>query len=256
MTSLTADWTGAVNGVTFGQGTNYRWRPTGFSGLALPGFRTTDMSRGPQVAGVSSSFDTIDGRLLVFPITIGRATATLTQQNFQTLKAAFKPSTSDTTLDLRVPGMPETQMLAYGRPRGISDEQWEPHGRTMSCVASFLCTDPFFYGAAAAISADSSSPIPIVNAGDASTRRCTLTVVGSGGTPVITNPNVGHITFSGALSGTATIDLDAQTVTVASASREDLVDPSSTWFTIAAGTNNVTFTGCTSVASSTRPAYH
>ena len=100
MTSLTADWTGAVNGVTFGQGTNYRWRPTGFSGLALPGFRTTDLSRGPQVAGVSSSFDTLDGRLLVFPITIGRSTATLTQQNFQTLKTAFKPSTSDTTLDL------------------------------------------------------------------------------------------------------------------------------------------------------------
>lgn len=256
MTSLTADWTGAVNGVTFGQGTNYRWRHEGFSGLGVPGFRTNDMARGPQTPGVVSSFDTLEGRLVVFPITIARSTATLTQQAFQTLKAAFKPATSDTTLDLRTPGMPETQMLAYGRPRGVSGEQWEPHGRTVSCVASFLCTDPYWYGAAVAISADSSSPIPIVNAGDASTRRCALTVVGSGGTPVITNPNGGDITFAAALSGTATLDLDAQTCTVSGVSREDLVSPSSPWFVIQAGTVNVTFTGCTSVASSTRPAYH
>lgn len=256
MTSLTADWSGAVNSLTFGSGTDYRWRPDGFSGLATPGYRTTDMARGVQVPGVSASYDVVDGRLLVFPIVIGKSTAAATQQAFQSLKAAFKPSTSDTTLDLRTPGMPETQMLVYGRPRGIANESWEPHGRTVSCVASFLATDPFFYGAAAAISADSSSPIPIVNAGDANTRRCTLTVVGSGGTPVITNPNGGSITFAATLSGTATIDLDAQTCTVSGVSREDLISPSSPWFVIQPGTVNVTFTGCTSVASSTRPAYH
>lgn len=256
MTSLSTNWTGAVNSLTFGSGTDYRWRADGFSGLALPGFRTNDMPRGVQVAGVVSSFDTFDGRLFVFPITIGKSTASATQQAFQTLKTAFKPSTSDTTLDLRTPGMAETQLLVYGRPRGVESESWEPHGRTASCVASFLATDPYFYGATAAVSADSSSPIPIVNAGDANTRRCTLTVVGSGGTPTITNPNGGSITFASALSGTATLDLDAQTCTVGGVSRDDLIAPSSAWFVIQPGTVNVTFSGCTSVASSLRPAYH
>lgn len=253
--TITSDWQAELSGsLLIGTGTDYVWK----GGFAGSGFevRSADLSRGVQVPGASTSFDVIEKRLFRIPVQIEKSTQAACQQSLQTLKAGWKPTSADTYLDVRMPGTPETTMRLYGRPRGVLNEQWDLTGRILWVVLEFAAVDPFFYGAAAAISADSSSPIPIVNAGDASTRRCTLTVVGSGGTPVITNPNVGHITFSGALSGTATIDLDAQTVTVASASREDLVDPSSTWFTIAAGTNNVTFTGCTSVASSTRPAYH
>lgn len=253
--TITQDWQAELAGsMLVGTGTDYVWK----GGWAGSGFevRTSDLSRGVQVPGASTSFDVIEKRIFRIPVQIAKSTDASAQQAFQTLKAGWKPTTADTYLDVRMPGTPETTMRLYGRPRNVTNEQYDLTGKIIWATLGFEAVDPFFYGAAAAISADSSSPIPIVNAGDANTRRCTLTVVGSGGTPVITNPNGGSITFAATLSGTATIDLDAQTCTVSGVSREDLISPSSPWFVIQPGTVNVTFTGCTSVASSTRPAYH
>lgn len=256
--TITADWQGEIGSLTFGAGTDFRWLADGFAGIGLPEFRVSDLTRGPLVPGVSATFDTLEGRLLTFPLSVSKSTASATQQAWQTLKAAWKPSSTEQSLDLRMPGMPETVMRCYGRPRGLSGDTILNNGLQISAVASFLATDPHWYGGEVSVSADSSSPIPVVNAGDADTRRCTLTVVASGGTPVLTNPSdpdTGTITFATTFTGTAVLDLNAQTCTVSGVSREDLIDPSSLWFVIVPGTNSITFTGVTSVASVTRPAY-
>lgn len=257
--TITADWQGEIGSLTFGNGTDYRWRTEGFTGIGLPEFRTYDLGRGPLVPGVTAAGDTLDGRLMVFSFTVAKSTAALTQQAWQTLKAAWKPSTSEQTLDLRMPGMPETTMRVYGRSRGLSGDSVLDNGKAITGVASFMCTDPYWYGAEVSVSTDSSSPIPVANAGDANTRRCTLTVVVSAATPTITNPSdpdSGTIVFASSFTGTAVLDLNAQTCTVSSVSREDLIDPSSKWFVIAPGTNSIAWTGATSIASVTRPAYH
>lgn len=257
--TITADWQGELGGTfLFGQGTSYRWRADGFSGFALPDYRTTDMPRGPQVPGVTTGQDVLDGRLITLPLLLNTTTATSTQQAFQTLKAAFKPATSDTYLDVRVPGLPETTMRAFGRPRGVSGERWEPHGRTVSCVALFLAADPFWYGALVTTS-NSGTTVTVSNAGDATTRRATVAITPQAAAPTFSNAgDGGSVTFATTLtSGTATVlDLSAQTVSYSSASRADLVSPSSPWFTLAPGSNAITFTGASAVTVYHRPAYH
>jgi phage-related protein len=77
---------------------------------------------------------------------------------------------------------------------------------------------------------------------------------------VITNPDDPDgdaITFTAALAGGSSyvIDLHAMSVTLAGVHREQDVSASSQWFGLAPGDNDLTFTGCASVAASFRPAW-
>jgi hypothetical protein len=258
--SITADWQGELAGTfTFGQGTSYRWRADGFSGVGLAAYRMYDLARGPQIPGVVASFDTLEGRLVALPLVVTAATAAATQVAFQALKAAWKPRTADTTLDLRMPGMAETTLRLYGRPRAVSGEQWTPRGNVVTCVAEFLATDPFFYGAEVTVVSNSGSTITLSNAGDADSRRATLTVTPQTAAPTLANTgDSGSVTFATTLtSGTAaTVALLDQSITYSGAARADLVDPSSPWFMLAPGSNVVTFTGASAVSCVFRPAYH
>lgn len=268
--AITADNQFDVNGVlTMGAGTNYSVLFDGVKGFGTPSFRSSDLPFGAIRDGVAPGFDTLEARAIALPFMIrGQASASATMQAWTALKAAWQPASNrsgtvtaagEQYLDARLPGMPVTTMRSYGRCRGIPDDEIGPGQRWITGTGIFLGTDPLLYDASAtAVSADSSSPVPLPNAGNQPTRRCTLTVVGSGSAPVITNPNSltgGAITFSTALSGTATIDLYAQTVTVSGVDHTSDVDPSSLWFELQPGTNDVTFTGCTSVAASYRSAW-
>ncbi len=259
--TITQDYQADLDGLTIGKGTDYRVQFNGFAGIGVPTMRISDVGFGVNQPGVNAGRDVLAERPVILPLMVQKTSTTTTRQAWETLKASFDPVTSgESTLQLRLPGTAETVMSLFGRPRGISNDELGPGGLWVSGTGLFTGTDPYWYGAAATISADSSSPIPVANAGTANSRRCTLTVIGSGsGIPVITNsadPDAGTIAFTQATSLTVVLDLFTQRATVSGVARDDLISPASRWFPIIPGTNNLTWaTGITSIASSTRGAY-
>lgn len=257
-------------GVTMGAGTSYRVLFDGFQGLGAPAFRVSDMPFGVQRPGYAIGPEQLDSRPFAIPLLVAEGTQTATLTAWMALKASFIPAkdisyslttSGEKTFSFRIPGLPVTTMRAYGRARGIPDEEMGPGGKWITGTGLFLATDPALYDeSATAVSADSSSPIPLPNAGNYPTRRCTLTVAGNDGTPVITNPaslEVGSITFNQVLATgqSYSIDLYTQRVTRGGNDANAEVDPSSRWFELQPGANNVTFTGCASVAASYRSAW-
>jgi hypothetical protein len=246
-----------LRSLTIGAGTSY----PGIGGTrGVYGAPEPDAGETPRASGhgVTASLERLGRRIVRIPVIIigtdGPSAAAMTD----TLKAAWAPSDADLELALRLDG---DERRFFGRPRGVDDSRMsgiQGRGGVIEVACTFVATDPLAYDSAVAVGADSSSPVVLTNLGDMHSRRVTLTVVGNGGTPVITNTTTGGvITFTSTVSAmeTATIDLRDQSVTIAAAHVENRTSPASTWFGLDPGANTITFTGCASVAASVRSAW-
>lgn len=258
--TLTADWQVEVGALVLGAGTAYEIDDAagGIGGLGLAGIRSYDAPRGDRDGEVAVD-DVYEARLLTIPVVAvgdgpAAASALVTE-----LRAAWAAQAGEVTLDLRLPGQPETALRFYGRPRGLQEDQRLLRSGVVRALATFRALDPLRYGAAVTTAALTPGTTPVVNAGDASTERVTITLVGSGGTPSITNAadDSGAIAWAAPLANgvTRTIDLRARTVVSGGTDRYGEVAPSSRWFRLRAGSNPITVAGCTSATLTYRPAW-
>lgn len=258
--TITQAWQGEIGGVTFGRGTDY----PGIGGIrgayGTPEPEASDLrlvGRDGSIGG----YDRYPRRIIRVPFTVLGDDGADVETNIAALKAAWRRTDTDTTLDLRLAGT--TTYTYFGRPRGLEDGNLgKVEAGVARLVGTFVCLDPYAYGPAETVTADATSPLPLENVGNATSYRCTLTIAGNGGTPVLTNPDDpdgDDITFTETLAGgqSLTVDLNTMTVTRLSGGNGDgAVASSSQWFGIAPGDNDLTFTGCASVAvASFRPAW-
>lgn len=262
MPSITDDWQARLveRDIVIGRGTPY----PGLGGIRGTGVlrpRTGDQARG-HGDGDARAVDTLPQRLLTMPVEVLGDTPAAVWANYRTLAVAWRRSrTTDLSLDVRIPGSAEQTLRFFGRPMELVGD---PHGLKghLATVAEFRA-DPYAYGAAVVSAVDSSSPLTLLaaNMGDTGcdTTRATITVVGSGGTPSIENTTYGGaIDWAVPLANavTAVIDLHAQTMTIGGIDFTANLRATSDWFALAGGVNNtLTFTGCTSIQVTHRPAY-
>ncbi len=258
--TITSAWQGeiAARSFTFGRGTNY----PGIGGIRGAYGTPTPEADDLRLVGRDGTVGGLDrypSREITIPMQVLGDDGAAVDTNLAALKAAWRRSDSDLELQLRLAGA--TTFTYFGRPRGVRDAQLgKVESGAALVVATWVATDPLAYGATVTVGADSSSPVTLTNSGNATSYRCILTVAGNGGTPVITNPDDPDgdaITFTAALAGGSSyvIDLHAMSVTLAGVHREQDVSASSQWFGLAPGDNDLTFTGCASVAASFRPAW-
>jgi len=260
--TITTAWQGelAARSFTFGRGTDY----PGIGGIVgAYGTPTPDVDDLRRIGrdGVAGGIDRYPKRVLRIPMQVLGDDGADVDGNLAAVKAAWRRSDTDLALQLRLAGA--TTYTYFGRPRGVDDSRLgKVEAGAALVVATFECLDPLAYGDTVTVGADSSSPVTLTNTGNATSYRCTLTVAGNGGTPVISNPDDPDgdaITFTAALAGGSShvIDLHDMSVVsgVSSTHVEHLVSVSSQWFGLAPGDNDLTFTGCASVAATFRPAW-
>lgn len=261
MPSIDQDWQGRLveRDFLFGRGTDY----PGIGGVTEVGVlepRLTDVEGSGD--GTAFGMDRHPARNLTIPITVLGDTDADVWANYRTLAVAWRRSTAELALDLRIPGAAETVQRFYGRPNGVPAA---PHGLKgqMVTLAEFRC-GPLCYGAEhTAASAASATPLVIddADAGDAGadSDRVTITLVGNGGTPTVTHdPSGGAITFVLPLGVgvEAVLDLHDQTILVNGAAADGYGTPADDWFTLTGGeTNEITATGCASIEVTWRPGY-
>jgi hypothetical protein len=259
MPSISTDWQARLVERDFliGRGTDYPGIG-GIRGLGVLEPRRTDQSRGHR-DGDARGPDRYPARTLTIPVEVLGDTDDDIWANYRQLAVAWRKSSVDLELQLRIPGAAEDVLSFFGRPNGCPGE---PRGlkTTVSTVAEWR-GDPYAYGAAVASAVDSSSPLTIPAAAlgdpDANTDRVTITVVAAGLAPEIVNTNTGgYIQFDAVATGTYVIDLHTQTVTKSGQNRDQDISAASPWFDLVGGVDNVlTFLGCTSVQVTHRPAY-
>lgn len=259
--TITGDWQVELRSVLIGDGTDYAViRDPGPRGLlGTPSVRSSDVDL--MGDGAAAGADRYSSRIITIPVDVWGGDPETTNERVRTLLSAWRRSSTDTTLDVRLPGQPEEVLRYFGRARGGSETAWTLLSGHHGVLLAFAALDPFAYGAEVVSSTDSSSPLTIAAAdmGDAGTvtDRATLTVVGSGAKPTITNTATGGvIAFAVNVTGTYVIDLHDQLTTKSGVNKDAEVTASSDWFGLAGGIDNViTFTGCTSIQVTHRPAY-
>lgn len=257
--TITADYQIDLGGVTLGPGTAYRVRRV--SGLGVPVPRSRDVTRIDRY-GDAGGADLLPSRIIGIDVIISNQTVATAWTALRTLKAAWPASSTDQTLTIRWPGSAETTMTFYGRSRGV-DVVTQGGGQgdhgVIFATCMFHALDPLQYGASVS-TGPSSGTFTVTNAGDSTSDRCTITIVGSGGTPTITNTtdSSGAITWASTLAGAASRTIDLRAKTVVDGSGNDKfseVSPSSTWFRLLSGSNSITTSGLTSATFAARPAY-
>jgi hypothetical protein len=259
--AITADWQMELRSVLIGAGTDYTvMRDPGPAGLlGTPSVRSGDVDLMGDGAG--GGVDRYASRLITVPVDVFGGSPETTNARVQTLLAAWRRSSVDTPLDVRVPGQPETVLRYFGRARGGSESMWSLLAGHQGVLLAFAALDPFAYGAEVASATDSATPLTIAAATlghpGTVTDRAVLTVVAAGGTPSITNTTTGGtIAFATAATGTYVIDLREQVATKAGVNVDHELAASSDWFALAGGVDNVlTFAGCTSIQLTHRPAF-
>lgn len=255
--TITADWQAELAGsFLMGAPTVFRFSKDRLGGFGVPAPRTRDLDRGDYPGSVAGR-DLTARRLIPLPFEIVGATQSAALASLADLKAAWAARESDTTLDVRLPGQSSTTYRYYGRPRGVTVDLQRIAGGWVKALALFDALDPFGYGAAETTGVDSSSPASVTNNGDVPTDRFTITVVGNGGTPVITNTSDDNqaVSFLAGFSGTAVLDFRTHTITVSLVDSYALLAPGPRWFRLVAGANTITFTGCASIQVDWQPAY-
>lgn len=245
----------SLRGLTIGQGTDY----PGIGGVHGIYLAPTPTAADVAIAGghgVRGAFDRMETRPIIVPVLIAADVAATAENRLDTLKAAWAPTGVDVELAVRLEG---DERRYFGRPRGVDDQAVSGRMLTQGVLeveCTFVATDPLAYDPGVAVAAGTS--IVCTNLGNMTSHRGTLTVVGNGGTPVITNTTTGGtITFTTAVTGaeTAEIDLYEQTVLIGGAHAENRTSPASSWFGWQAGANTVTVTGAASVAATVRSAW-
>lgn len=264
MAAPTTDWQATIRELfTIGRGTDYPGLG-GTEGAGLSPFLSSATVRGLGF-GVTFGPDRLGPRTLRIPVEVLGDTEADTWSNYRALASAWRPATDGTEvpLDVRWPGMAETNMRLYGHPGEVAIRQVTTKSTHLAVECEFIA-DPWWYGAEVTdASATSPATITAADAGetDADTDRVTLVVYGNGGTPVITHdPSNGDITFTSAVTAgdPVTLDLHARTATKSDGAVDaaNLIAASSSWFRITGGVENtLTITGAAAVTIIHRPAH-
>lgn len=252
-----AQYTGSLRDIDFGVGEDFMWGADAPAGLGIPTPETNDLSGAGD--GVFGGQDRLRSRIIRIPMII-MSDDGVAEDDLDYLKRAWRPSSSTVELDLRLSG---DARRYYGRPRGLDVDISRVEQGFITAVGTFDSLDPYGYDVAVtSVAVDSSSPIVIPNGGTAATSRATLTIVGNGGKPQLTNtsdPHGGIIKFRTAVATDQTVIVDLKTFSVktsAGVSVEQMLSVQSTFFPIDVGSNTVTFSGCASVSATVRPAYY
>jgi hypothetical protein len=252
-----SQYTGSLRGVTFGVGEEYLWGTDAPSGLGIPTPETTDITSAGD--GSIGGADRLRNRIIRVPMIIATDDGGA-EDDLDYLKRAWRPSASTVELDLRLSG--EARRY-YGRPRGLEVDVTRIEQGFITAAGTFDALDPYAYDTTlTSVTTDSSSPVTVENAGTAASNRATLTIVGNGGKPQLTNaadPFGGIIKFRLPLGFGQSVTVDLRTFHVINSSGahvEHLLSVESSFFAIEVGSNPITFTGCASVAATVRPAYY
>lgn len=257
--TFTDDWQAILVERDFklGRGTNY----PGIGGISGAG---PAQIQAADLAGVGdgdrNGVDRYAPRTLLIPVTILGDTDDAIWDNQQALATAWRISRrTDLELSVRLPGAAADRSV-FGRPRGLQAVPLRGLKGALVTTATFRCGDPFAYSAIVDSGTDSATPLTIASAslGDEDTNRVTLTIVGNGGTPEVTNDQGGTITFASTLAGAAVAVLNVRdrTITVDGTPAPEVIDPASTWFDLVAGAANVlAWTGAASLRAQYRPAW-
>jgi hypothetical protein len=263
---VTCDLRAELNGVTIDgadEDATYVLLADSISGLGLPEPRTADLDRADDHGSVAGQ-DFTQPRALRIPIAINTPDdPAAAWAALRALKAAWQPTgPADDLLSIYAPGIgPSDDTLRFfGRPRTALDVNLRMvHAGIIYALATFVALDPIGYGPTEADSG--SGTFSVTNAGDARTERATITITGNGGTPTIANASDGggNVLFTEALAGAATWVIDLRARTVVDGSGNDVfagnVAPSSLWFGLQPGANQLTLTGAASAALSFRSGW-
>lgn len=258
---MTCDLRAELNGLTIDgadEDATYVLLADSISGLGLPETRVADLERADDHGSVAGQ-DFAQPRALRIPVAINTpedpraAWAAL-----RALKVAWRPTgPTDDVLAIYAPGIgPSDDTLRFhGRPRTALDVNLRMvHAGIIYALATFMALDPIGYGPAEADSG--SGTFSVTNAGDARTERATIVITGNGGTPAIANATDGggNVLFTQALPAAATWTIDLKARTVVDSAGDDVfpgnVAPSSLWFGLQPGANQLTLTGAASAALS------
>lgn len=227
------------------------------AGFGLAGIRAVDAQRGDRHGDVAGD-DVYEPRSIVADVAVLGDDQAATGVLLRDLQAAWAASSIEKALDVDLPVFAEP-LRFYGRPRGCVVDLSPLAGAAARAQVAFRALDPLGYGAPVTSAALAPGAHTVTNGGDATTDRATIVLVGSGGTPQLTNAtdDAGAIAWAVPLAAGAvrTIDLRAATVVDGAADRYSEVTPGSRWFRLRPGPNAITVAGVTSATFTHRPAW-
>lgn len=134
-----SDWQGTLQGVTFGNGTDYLFGEAGIEGLGVPEAKTADVDLVGQ-DGAYASPDFMGVRAILIHFLISEATTSAALTAFDTLAAAWEPSVVDVTLSLTLPGW--GTVLYVGRPRGLETDMTLLGRGVIDAIGDFRAMQP------------------------------------------------------------------------------------------------------------------
>lgn len=267
MTTLTAQYSFAFNGIVFG-GANSPYQILSVDGLeSLPSIRNQDDNRG-FADGMFTGRDFLAGRTISIIFNTFGSGATSAQSNFNTIQAKLLPQTTGTTpLYFKLPSQTTSEQVINARVRGLRttiDPNYT-YGYITSQV-EFFCPNPVYYnnldqtltltytpptgriynrvynltyGGGSAVLTGT-----VTNAGWATTYP-NITIAGPIVDPEIGNSTTGNTLYlSGTYSSSDTINIDLynKLITVNGAPARNIL-ASGTWFGAEPGNNIFTFFG-------------
>jgi hypothetical protein len=276
----------AFNGFVFG-GSNSAYQITAVEGLeALPVIRNQDDNRG-YADGMFTGRDFYSGRTLIFNFQIFADANYTMQQNLAFMQQALQPQQQGTSvLQFQLPGQALQRVNARVRRRNIVIDPDFTYGKATGTY-EFFCPDPLIYDDAqlstsiysvitpagrtydrvyTAAASPGANPYDtgmsfgggsttniITNAGWATTYP-TITITGPVVNPKIINSTTGDfllINYSMLQSDTLVLDTDMKTVTLNGNNQRSLLDNTSSWFALPAGTTLLTFTATSGTDANT-----
>lgn len=252
---ITTDWQAELAGsFLMGAETDYSPALSRLPSFGTPGHRGDDMARG-NLPGDVASADVDVSRVIAWPYRIRQPAADPAGTLLAELKSAWRLRSSDTTFDVRLPGLGTRRY--YGRPRLVDADLSNLALGVVTGQCIFAALDPFGYDVAPTDVAAGSSPLATTVGGDVPTDRFTITITGNGGRPVLTSVTDGGLTvrFAQPLTGTAVLDFRARTVRVGGVDRYSWLSPGPLWFRLHPGSNTVNFSGCAGIEVSYRAAH-
>lgn len=135
---LSVEWTGLLQGVTFGAGTVYRIDESNVSGVGVPAPKSNDVDL-IHGDGAYAGADRKAARIITIPFVVLNSSPASTMDSFETLAAAWEPTTSDVTLELYLPGK---NFTVSGRPRGLIEDLRHLKASRIYCIGTFVALNP------------------------------------------------------------------------------------------------------------------
>ena len=238
--TLTA-WQFTYNGLSFGVGSEIG--VTQISGLReMPPLRASDSPR-LRAPGDYYGIDVIGAR------TIGFSLLVVAQSDLETqltnIDTAFIPLQSTTSnLVFQLPNQGQNRQVACRcRRRSTVIDPNYSYGYVTTQV-QLVAADPRIYDVTqTTVSLNGTA----TNSGNVESRPVVTCTSPASGTTVTNTTSTGFVKLTAVspntMPGTVVIDAGARTITDGTNNRMDLLDPTSTWFTVAPGANTFTVAG-------------